>query len=381
MMRRLIVVSLVIVAATAAALVWSRSPGPPGAGPISGPRMGSDLSPSAVVEGGLTHQFGTMDQESEGTRAWVVTNRGRADLVLRRGDSTCACTVADLADGDEAVVKPGDSTEVRLTWETRESLGKITQSAVILTNDPGRPGLRFGVEGQVEPTIVLNPPGPIHFRNVSSDGPQRRRIALSSPGRPGTTVRSLAWSRTDLLTVTARPLPEHRLKALRVGAGHEVDIELKSGTAPGLFHDEVVITTDHPSRPELRLPVWGRVIGPISLVPEQVRWAGVPGPEGGVATVMIRVLGRTSATFAVETAPGPLGVDIAPAGGPSKSAGRDYRMTVTVPAGTPPGRIAGRILLTTDHPRAPQVTVPVDVTVEEKIGAEKGSGLFSFPSK
>ena len=40
-----------------------------------------------------------------------------------------------------------------------------------------------------------------------------------------------------------------------------------------------------------------------------------------------------------------------------------YRMTVTVPRGTPPGLIDDEIILKTDHPKVPEIKVPVNIVV------------------
>ncbi len=45
------------------------------------------------------------------------------------------------------------------------------------------------------------------------------------------------------------------------------------------------------------------------------------------------------------------------------AAGRGYRMTVTVKPGTPAGVIDTPIQLKTDHPKAAEVVVPVEIQV------------------
>jgi uncharacterized protein DUF1573 len=85
------------------------------------------------------------------TRTVYVRNAGQADLVIERIASSCDCTVAK---GYEALVKPGKATSLTVTLETRESVGRVSRTLGIHSNDPTR---RL-VEVSLEATVVAGPP-------------------------------------------------------------------------------------------------------------------------------------------------------------------------------------------------------------------------------
>jgi hypothetical protein len=67
------------------------------------------------------------------TKEFVVKNFGTEDLVIDRVTTTCGCTVAS---GYEKRVKPGGTTNLRVSLETRTSSGRIERKVAVKSNDP-----------------------------------------------------------------------------------------------------------------------------------------------------------------------------------------------------------------------------------------------------
>ena len=58
-------------------------------------------------------------------------------------------------------------------------------------------------------------------------------------------------------------------------------------------------------------------------------------------------------------------IAIAPSDPNSEEQKGRYRMTVKVPPGVAPGKIMDEIVLKTDHPKATELKIPVDVLIED----------------
>jgi hypothetical protein len=147
--------------------------------------------------------------------------------------------------------------------------------------------------------------------------------------------------------------------------GYAVNVEAVPSRNLGGFTDEVVVLTDHPLEKEIHLTLGGKRTGPIDVVPETVRLSNVSPDEGASRTVMILVRNAPDTRIEVKKAPDNVKVEVVPADLKTGTAAkvRQYRMTVTVPPGTPTGLIQGTIVLSTDHPQAGTVRVPVDISV------------------
>ena len=377
-MMRWMILAILVVALSAAATVAVQFLPSSGSGADEGPaavvpKKPDGPAPAVDVEGGTSFNFGTLPQMITSSHAWVVKNVGRADLKLVVKGTTCKCTVANLGAGGESAIKPGDKTEIRLEWNTKEVSGEFRQTATIATNDPLHPELTFEVAGDVEPPIVMYPPDPVvHIATIPNEKGEVVSKAFFSPDRPGFKITAVTSSRPELVEGAVKPLEGDQLRQFssrgKVKAGQLLEVRIKPGTALGPFSEELILATDHPSRPELRLVVMGRLVGPINLAPEEVRLINVSGPRGGHALLSVFVRGQDDTKFTVEKAPAPLKVEIKPADEQARASAstvktRQYRMTVTVPPGTPAGEIVGTIELKTDHPQAGHMSVPVRVVV------------------
>ncbi len=100
------------------------------------------------------HDFGTMDPLTVGEHDFAIHNGGTTPLKLRTGPTTCKCTLSGLARGD---VPPGESTTVRLTWNTGRD-ERYEHAATVFTNDPARPSIELRVAGRVRVLIAADQP-------------------------------------------------------------------------------------------------------------------------------------------------------------------------------------------------------------------------------
>ena len=125
------------------------------------------------------------------------------------------------------------------------------------------------------------------------------------------------------------------------------------------MREEIVIHTDHPLRPEIRVTAVGVVSGPISVVPDRIRMVNVKSREGASIDVNLLVRGGNEAN--IEVAQTPEHVDVAVEADEANK-GR-YKLKVNVPQGTPAGFIDGDIVLKTDQENAGELRIPVSILV------------------
>jgi len=368
-MKRWIVLAVLVVAITTTATIAvqylpedSSSTGnlPYPAAPTStGPK------PLAVVEGDMIHQFGLAAQQAKIEKDWVIKNDGEADLILTKGPPPCSCTIADFENGKETItLKPGARTTLHLIFHTNDYNGTYHKTATVDTNDPLHPTLEFAGEGTIRPSVVLYPPVPtINYLEISNDQDDHRHsVALYSPDRPEIKITQLVSSRPDQIVVTQEPLTAEECKELKIVQGHRININVL-GTMPlGAFREEVIVKTDHPKKPELRLTVTGKIVGPISASPERLRLVPVVSRRGATGELKLTVRGQRATRFEVEKKPEKFKVEIAP--NDQTSLAGQYRLLVTIPPGMNPEVIMDEIVLKTDHPQAGRVKIPVDVAIE-----------------
>jgi hypothetical protein len=67
------------------------------------------------------------------TKEFVVKNFGAENLLIERVSTSCGCTVAE---GYSKVVKPGETTTLRVKLETRNYTGRVERKVAVKSNDP-----------------------------------------------------------------------------------------------------------------------------------------------------------------------------------------------------------------------------------------------------
>jgi hypothetical protein len=182
-------------------------------------------------------------------------------------------------------------------------------------------------------------------------------MCVFSKDRPETKITHISTSSKEIVA-EQEPASEEDCKGLQIKSGTKLTVKVKSGMPLGFFKEEVVLTTDHPKQPELRIGVGGRMSGAITIMPSTVVNHQADGKLGSTSEVSLVVRNARATKFELVKKPEGLDVEIMP----SDRAGR-YKLAVKVPAGTPAGKIVDEIVLKTDHPRADKVIVPVSIWI------------------
>ncbi len=330
------------------------------------------------VDGDPEFKFGVLSTRTKQSHEWTVKNTGEGDLELQKGASSCQCTVANFekdpktGEGrDKLVLKPGQSTVITVTYDTKDNAGPFEKTTSLLTSDPGQPEFVFRVSGSVRPPIVTEPSPPMfEVGSVQNIKGAELRMAMTSFDQPDFKITGIRSSKPAMLEAKSQDLSTEELNVLSsrdFKNGYRVDISVKPSQELGVFSEEIVLTTDHPKMPEIRIPVTGRFDGPISLVPTSLRIGDATGSNGGKGTVLVSVREHASTQFSVDTPPDNLQAEIVradvagDAASPSKV--QHFKLTVTVPPGTAPGVYKGALVLKSDHPQVSQLRVPYDIIV------------------
>jgi hypothetical protein len=92
--------------------------------------------------------FGKAVQNKTLRKEFSIRNFGNQDLVIEAVTTTCGCTAALT---ESKVVKPGGTTPLRVSLETRAYKGRVQRSVLVRSNDPETALVEVKVEASVEP--------------------------------------------------------------------------------------------------------------------------------------------------------------------------------------------------------------------------------------
>lgn len=89
----------------------------------------------------LEHDFGTVNEGEKVEHVYTFKNEGTADLVISEVKPSCGCTVPDYT---KTPVKPGETGEVKVTFDTGGKPGNQQKTVTVKSNtETGTETLNF----------------------------------------------------------------------------------------------------------------------------------------------------------------------------------------------------------------------------------------------
>jgi len=113
----------------------------------------SKLSPSEVANAPQiefstrTFDFGEIQQGKIADYTFKITNKGKRELVIRSVTASCSCTTGQPASN---LVQPGNSTEMKISFDSNGKIGMQNKIITIISNDPGHSTSILRVTGTVK---------------------------------------------------------------------------------------------------------------------------------------------------------------------------------------------------------------------------------------
>ena len=321
--------------------------------------------PEAVVDK-PDYDFGAMAIATTKRHTFVIRNEGDAPLILEKGETTCECTLSELAKNE---ILPGESVEVELEWAPLERSSRFSEEATILTNDPENPTIELVINGIVDEVLSLNPEGRWNVGEISGDEPKVVKGTIHSRILDDFKILSIE-SENPLLSATFKKLSKEKLDGIKAKSGYSIEATLAPGIDVGPFEEKLTIRTDVDPDNERPLLLKGIRIGPFQILKltSGVRWTSdqlrlslgqFSAAKGKQANLLMFVNPLKDEKFKildVEVSHSFLKFDVAEDTEFKSKQKQRFRIQVEVPAGKPPvaqtRQNAIRVKVKTNHPKA-----------------------------
>ncbi len=226
------------------------------------------LSPPAAAQGQpkisiepTYLDFGLMQQRQAENATIMITNEGDADLVLGEVEVTCGCTAAEPA---SKLLKPGQSTELAVTFNSQTFGGETIKYIKINSNDPFNSVIDVTVHANVHVALFVEPSWEsVSFKAVRAGSTKERVLTFSTGDVPDLQVTATRYSE-DLFDVVVSDSetgdPQEKL----------VSISVRSDARIGTFREALNFETNVPNRLKLHIEATGRIVAPIAVKPDKV---------------------------------------------------------------------------------------------------------------
>ena len=135
----------------------------------------------------------------------IVTNEGNATLELKDVRTTCGCT---LVEPGRKSVPPGETTDVKVRYNSEGKQGHQESKVIIDSNDPRRPTVEMNISGEVKRAVKRTPVGGLVIRTLDpapgQTGTVRLENQMPEPMSPRLAASNLQeWLDIEITEVTA----------------------------------------------------------------------------------------------------------------------------------------------------------------------------------
>jgi len=91
--------------------------------------------------------FGKVTQGEKPTHIFIVKNGGEGDLIIEGVKESCACIEVSIS---TTRIQPGESAELKVSYDTTDYVGKDEKHIHIYSNDPQVPDKRINLYVEIE---------------------------------------------------------------------------------------------------------------------------------------------------------------------------------------------------------------------------------------
>lgn len=193
--------------------------------------------------------FGTLLQGDKTEQVFRFSNRGDSTLIIEQVRTSCGCTAALLS---SSRLEPGVSGELRAVFDSSRFTGTIQKSIYVTSNDPRQTTTELIMKGMVTSEIVLSPLR-LDFGTLSGSQSRTGILEIANRGQIPLTIREV-----DVLV----PGTTAEVKDRVVLPHKQTEVQVTLKPVPGMarISGYLILRTDSPRSPELRVPVHGTIV-------------------------------------------------------------------------------------------------------------------------
>ncbi|PNU19351.1 hypothetical protein C2E25_12740 [Geothermobacter hydrogeniphilus] len=193
-------------------------------------------------------QFGSVFQGEKVEHVFEFRNAGDDPLLIDRVKSSCGCTAALVSSKELA---PGATGEVHATFDSTRFHGNVVKTIYVYTNDPNHKLVQLHLRGNVKEELQLSARS-VTLGPVAAGQSVSTRVKLTNKGDQ---VAAIGPART-----TAREIQvDFPRRLLQPGETADIELTATAGSGKTVVSGYLLIPTDSPRLPELRIPLQLRI--------------------------------------------------------------------------------------------------------------------------
>jgi hypothetical protein len=291
----------------------------------------------------LSRDFGTVQRGPAQEHAFRLTNRTPNPITITGVRVSCGCVSASVP---VAVLKPGETTAVNATMDTRRFAGPKTVTIFVsLSNGMQLDEVRLTVSANMRDDLAVTPD--------SFAFGQMKRGTSPSKSVQVTILGAGQWHVTHATCESNYVRPQVKeLRRSQLDVMYEVTATIRADVPVGKWYTDVWVHTNHPSLPKIRIPLHVEVQRALTASPAVLQ----PAPLQVGQKTPQRLLVRGDRPFRIRAVKGMEGVVRV------EPLSDEARVTQVVQLTIEPvqaGPLQGKLIIETDSPEDGLLEVPL----------------------
>jgi len=204
-------------------------------------------TPNLVAEA-PDFNFGQVFAGQKVEHTFTFQNQGDAPLEIEQVRSSCGCTAALVS---ARSIPPGESGEIRTTFDSSRFRGNVLKTVTLYSNDPAQKTAQFQLRGIVKQELVPSPER-ISLGTLTPGTSTEVRLTLTNQG-----TRHLS----QITAQATHPDLKVSLDVTRLGPGESTvaTVTATPGTSTTMLNSYVLVRDIAAGVAEIRIPVSGVV--------------------------------------------------------------------------------------------------------------------------
>lgn len=332
----------------------------PAAKPATGPKLDVNTS---------VWDFGEKWAGEEAKTTITLKNVGDAPLKIEKVKSSCGCTVAQVT---KKLLEPGESEDVKVTYNTKKRAARVSQKIRVNSNDPASPVTVIEIKGRVKQLVELSEARGLNFGPLGSEDMVTKSIDIECTYTEPLSL-TLKAPRSDSVAV--------RLEEIEAGKQYRLIATTTPPLRDGPLRANVRLLTGVPLVPEVEVRIWGNVQPLVAVAPKAMYVSGQSVQRSLRVTSRregpLKVTGVTASDPVIKVKVLPP----APAGEKKSPASNVATLLVTLPAENELPAEGATITITTNDEQYSEFVVPVRKRAQPRRSAATIKDAEAQPKK
>jgi len=215
------------------------------------------LEPKVSVQQ-TEYDFGNINQNDIANHSFTITNTGGDLLKILDVKASCGCTAASP---DKKELKPGESTQINVSFNSKGRKGPQTKTVTVKTNDPNKPVLTLMIKCNIivqeskdtkSGAIIYFPENQHDFGKVKEGEVVHYSFAFQNTGTLPLEIKDIRTS----CGCTAAVVSEKNLKPGQSGA---VKIDFDSKNKQGKLSRTISVSSNDLNEPNKVITIYADV--------------------------------------------------------------------------------------------------------------------------